>query len=580
MESINKIANGYFICFNFMLNTKKLIVMKNFYLLILLISISFHIAGQEWQWVKQIRCNTNTSAKGFQDMTIDNDGNLYIAGTFKETVTFFNDTIIYGQPDFDGFVVKYAPPDFLWIFEIEGGGDDECEAITTDMNKSFCLTGYFQMNGIFGTDTLISSGGSDIFVAKYSLDGEIEWVRQAGGQGYDKGANITLDINENILIAGFFTGEAAFGDTTITSDGYRDIFIAMYDKSGNFQWVTQISTTNTNMSWLPKEITVSPFGDIYFVGSFKDTVDFNDTILISAGNADIFIAKYNPSGQLLWAMQEGGTDGEYINDIVTDESGNFYIAGHFFSQQANFSGQFISSAGDCDIYFAKYNENGQIQWIKSAGGLGWDKGLDILYRDNYIILTGDYEDEANFGDTILVTQGLGSNGDLFIARYDTDGNMDWIQTAGHGNYLPSFTAGNNMASLNSQAIYVAGYFFYDSYFGDFHLVCPAGFLDNFLSEISDPLVGIRDLSGNQEKIVSLFPNPTSGIFTIRFNRQISREVTINVYNCLGQIKHAAVCCNPDTNTKFEMNLSGLSSGTYFVRIHGNNITYNGKILKR
>ncbi|HEY1055517.1 MAG TPA: hypothetical protein VGE24_10285, partial [Emticicia sp.] len=117
----------------------------------------------------------------------------------------------------------------------------------------------------------------------------------AGGSIEDAGLGVATDSSGNVFVTGYFQNTATFGDTSVSSAGYRDIFVAKYNNTGSLQWVQTAGGPNGNVS---NCIAVDKNGDVVIAGYFYTSCDFNGTMLTSNGGADIFVAKYSNSGEL------------------------------------------------------------------------------------------------------------------------------------------------------------------------------------------------------------------------------------------------------------------------------------------
>ena len=124
--------------------------------------------------------------------------------------------------------------DWLWAKKAGGTSYDSSSSIAVDANGNSYVTGYFYGSATFGTTTLTSSGGSDIFVAKLDINGNWLWAKKAGGTDYDYGNGIAVDANGNSYVTGYFYGSATFGTTTLTSSSeyYTVIYVAKLDING------------------------------------------------------------------------------------------------------------------------------------------------------------------------------------------------------------------------------------------------------------------------------------------------------------------------------------------------------------
>jgi len=144
------------------------------------------------------------------------------------------------------FSIITSAQDFEWAKRAGGNDADDVFDMVTDADENIYVTGYFKNTAHFGEGgnqvSLTSAGGADIFFARYNSSGDLIWVKQAGGStGFDWGNAIALDSEDNIIITGYFDTEASFGEggsvVTLTAPGDdRDIFVCKYDNSGELLW--------------------------------------------------------------------------------------------------------------------------------------------------------------------------------------------------------------------------------------------------------------------------------------------------------------------------------------------------------
>jgi hypothetical protein len=109
--------------------------------------------------------------------------------------------------------------------------------LTTDPEGNLLITGCFMNKVMFGSKPLVAVGNFDIFVAKYNRNGELLWVQQAGGQGFDMANTIRADTLGNIYIKGYFSGTSFFENYIVKSRAKRNAFMAKYDPKGKLQWI-------------------------------------------------------------------------------------------------------------------------------------------------------------------------------------------------------------------------------------------------------------------------------------------------------------------------------------------------------
>jgi hypothetical protein len=352
------------------------------------------------QWVQSAG---GTGYDEANSIAVDVSGNVYITGLFANTATF-GTTPKKSAGDFDIFIAKYSTTGVLqWVQSVGGIGSDSGNGIAVDGSGNVYVTGYYSGTATFGTTSKTSAGGSDIFMAKYNTAGELQWVQSAGGRGVESGNGIAVDGSGNVYVTGYYSGTTTFGTTSKTSAGFSDIFIAKYDPIGtSWSWVQSVGGTKFDFA---KDLAVDDSGNAYVTGYFEGTATFGSESRTSSGFEDIFVVKYSTTGSFQWVQSVGGTSNDRGNGIAVDGSGNVYITGGYFGT-INFGSISKTSAGSADIFIAKCSANGIFQWVQSSGGPVFDVGYGIATSSNNIFCTGSFSSTATFGSNTKTTNGL------------------------------------------------------------------------------------------------------------------------------------------------------------------------------
>ncbi|TET34186.1 MAG: hypothetical protein E3J72_15180 [Planctomycetota bacterium] len=327
------------------------------------------------------------------------------------------------------------------------------------------------------------------------------WAKGAGGTGNDYGRGIAALIDGSAIVTGSFRGIATFGagegnETFLSSVGMDDIFIARYNPDGTLAWA---KSTGGGSGDGGKGISALSDGSAIVTGYFVGTVTFgnasegNETVLSSAGVADIFIAKYNPDGTLAWAKRSGGGSPDVGYAISAIPDGSALLTGLFQGTATFGAGDgnetvLFTEAGDYNIFIAKYNPNGTLAWAKSAGGAsGNDYGYGIsALPDGSAIVTGSFADSATFGNAseggnekVLTSAG---GGDIFIAKYNPNGTLAWVKSTGSVNR----DEGLGISVLSDGSAIVTGYYQSNVTFGASEgnetVLTSAGMLDIFIAK--------------------------------------------------------------------------------------------------
>lgn len=350
---------------------------------------------------------------------------------------------------FSAYNIQAQAPNWAWAHNAGGAPDESGQSVTTDINGDVYVTGFFRSAIIhFGTVTLVNHDTSgltdDIFIVKYDSSGGVIWAKCYGGAANDEGTSVATDYLGNVFLAANFSSlSLSVGFVSLTNFNTDsttltyDTFIAKLNQSGNVQWAKSfgnIGEENTN------GISVDAPGDIYFTGSFSsDTVAFDTTKLVSNGSLDVFLAKLNFFGDVIWAKNAVGSDEDKALSVATDSIGNAVITGNFYSNQLSFDTIVLTKMDDTigytnDIFIAKYNSNGNVIWAKSAGGRNLyadDVSSNAIAMDkkgnSYI--TGYFRYDTVYFDSLMLNSTIESR-DVFIAKYDTSGNAVWAKRAG------------------------------------------------------------------------------------------------------------------------------------------------------
>ena len=303
---------------------------------------------------------------------------------------------------------------FDWIVNAGGTSHDQGFSIAVDSEGNSYITGCFSEEALFGSITLNATISYDIFVAKLDTNGNYEWAVNAGGYNRAISQDIAVDDAGNIYITGSFNGTTNFGQIQLKSNGRTDVFAAKLDSSGNWLWATHAGGLYYEYG---QGIEVDENENVFLTGYFMGSAVFGTTTLTSEGSADIFAAKLNASGNFLWAVSAGGIKTDLGYDISVDVNGNSYITGYFY-ETTSFGDINLSSLGDADIFIAKLNASGNFLWAISAGGTSSDVAYDIVVaNEQSIYVTGFFYYAASFG-TISMT--ADDNADLFVVKVDTD----------------------------------------------------------------------------------------------------------------------------------------------------------------
>ena len=250
------------------------------------------------------------------------------------------------------------------------------------------------------------------------------WSHGYGDTGSDDGHGVAVDNSGNVFVTGTFRGTVDFGAGPLTSAGDHDIFVAKYDPDGGLIWSKRFGNVLKEFVY---DIAVDDAGSIFLTGGFSRDLDFGGGPLPCAGVYDVFIAKLGPDGSHVWSRGFGGTYVDYGYGIALTGTGDAVVTGHF-SYTADFGGGPLTSAGERDIFVARYDAGGNHVWSKGFGGGGQDWGFGVAVDgDGTVFVTGGFEDTLDFGGGPLTSAGYY---DIFVSKFDSNGHHVWSSRFG------------------------------------------------------------------------------------------------------------------------------------------------------
>jgi hypothetical protein len=316
-----------------------------------------------------------------------------------------------------------------WSVAVDGSGD-------------IAVTGSFQNSVNFGGTLLASAGLTDVFVTKLSSAGDFVWTVAAGDTNYQWGNRVAFDPSGNIIAMGTFRGVLNFGGADLTALA-DDIFAVKLDPQGDHLWSIRIGGPSWESL---RSFAVDSLGNVFITGGFSDSMNVDGNTLTSAGERDVFVTKLDPGGNVLWVRKfdaPGSTDEDYGRSAGVDASGNLVIAGRFEGSIDLGEGP-LASAGGRDIFVAKLDTNGALLWGARFGGPADDNVRDIAVDPSgAVTLTGGFESTIDFGGGALATAGAS---DTFVARLDAGGNHLWSRSFGDAEFQAGTAVSQGAAS--------------------------------------------------------------------------------------------------------------------------------------
>ena len=540
-------------------------------LLIYCILLWFLGFGQttNWQWAQ------GANGPGFEEgynVAADKNGNVYLVGNIEGGNAIFGaDTALCGGNQ-TGFIVKYnAAGAVIWVKNMTNAGDNfsTTNGVTTDDSDNVYATGNFSGSIRFGDSVLFSSSsGTDLFIVKYDSSGHVLWSRR-GGQTNGSGIGVTTDRIGNVFVAGWVSG------------GGNDFFINKYSSIGQPLW-HKADGGGANIT--PFGIAADNMGNAYVTGSvIADSVNF-DTIRLypvveyfNGGTFThdintVFLVKYDPNGNAIWARGSRGNYPDIANGVTTDTSGNIYITGSFESDSMVLGGQIVynSKRGSHNEFFlAKYNAKGDALWAKSTMGSGGQIGYSVAADvQGNIFVSGSLGSDTLIFDSVLrIFYPSGSTDAMFVATYDDNGNALCAAALTSGG-----DDQNGICADNRGNAYTGGDFEINPFIiGKDTLLLPANvgggneeaaFVAKF--NCGQPTeLNIKNVM--LLPTLQLHPNPFTNQAIVQYSLPDgSKNAALIIYDILGRQRNSYQLTN--TEGEININSTGLSSGVYLYSL--------------
>jgi len=241
------------------------------------------------------------------------------------------------------------------------------------------------------------------------------------------------------------------------------------------------------------------------------------------------LAKYNPDGSCAWAVSGGGDVVDAGTAVAVDEQGNSVITG-YYSGTAHFGPFSVDDYSYNDIFLAKYDSAGTCIWLRKCGGEDLDIGTGVgTDKFGNVYLAGSFDGGITFhrGPTIS-----GTGYDVFVAKYNSDGDFLWVKQGGNGN---SDLSKGLWVDKGGNA-YLTGYYFYVISFDDINLSISSD-ADIFTTKISPgpENVAIPPAYSSDVRAAEVWPNPVSGDLHFSWDGQSDEVAEYLIFNSAGRL---------------------------------------------
>ncbi len=441
---------------------------------------------------------TNNGTDYGLGITVDGSGNIYVTGISNAT---------WGKPvrgytrASDAFVVKLdSAGNLIWNTFLGGIGNDYGEGVAVDGSGNVYITGLTDVSlgsGTWGNPIRAFTSQGDAFVAKLDSNGNLTWNTFLGGGGSDWGKGITVSSNGTVYVAGF--SDAAWGGPIIRAyTTLSDAFIARLDSSGNLIWSSFFGGKGSDYG---EGIAMDSAGNLYITGNSLGSIasaSWGNPIR-NYINGDVFVAKVDTSGNLIWNTFLGGNGGDYGFAVAVDQTDNIYAVG---DSNATWGNPVRGYSAGLDTFVGKLDSNGNLKWNTFLGGSGVDEGYGVDTDSSGEIYVAGYS-TTSWGNPIRT---FTSFQDAYVAELDPKGNMAMNTFLGGSGY----DYGYGLDVQGSGDVYITG--------------SSTAAWGNPVSAYTPPTDAFIAKLGTPPLVVSTSLNavmdPGPGNFTVTFNEDI------------------------------------------------------------
>lgn len=340
----------------------------------------------QFQWVQQAHMKEGEDCLG---LVGDGKGNLYWAGSFWESVVLGEEEL-EADNSVEIFLAKLNTKGKLqWVKSIAqtnylkpwfGGEPDLRISMAIHPDGGLYLGSTFRDTIRIANTTLAAKGGTDGFLIRLNPKGMPVWIAPSiGGEEDDWLSSFAVDSAGTLALAGRFTKDFQLGTFRLRTDSPYSYFLAKYSDQGQLLWADEIgNATKTDHAC----VASGRGGEVLLSGGFE---------------SNYFLHKYTHRGHRVWKIRGG--DAFSVSALVVGEKGNIYVSGAFSNYlDLGEADDRIKSNGGKDIFVAEFQPDGQLSWLSTGGGEFFDapSGL-FLDPDHAVWVIGTIRKEVQFG---------------------------------------------------------------------------------------------------------------------------------------------------------------------------------------
>lgn len=491
----------------------------------------------------------------------------------------------------------------LWENSIGGSTDDYGFYVeATSDGGTIVLGSATSSDGDFSSNY----GNYDVLLTKLNSAGGIQWIQNLGGSLLEEGYTVHQTVDGGYFITGYTRSSDG---QVATNHGLRDIWVVKTNALGIIQWENTFGGSGDDRAYFTTQTSDGNYIMAGYTGSNDGDVTFNN------GGDDVWVVKIDTAGGLIWQKSLGGTGGDYGSHISETPDGGYIVTAYSYSNDGDVSG----NNGGSDLWIAKINNTGTLQWQNNYGGTS-----DEYSTASYSTVDGGYILCAyTFSSDIDVTSSHG-NLETWLVKVNAIGTIQWQKCIGgtdsDGNYsfqktmdgkyiIAGYSYSNDFDATGNHGGGEADYWIVktdtagtvewhtclggtgdDQAFSIDQLVDSTYVVAGLAASTDGDVTGnsgtydcwvvhlgpapiITDVNTNSTIFteVILYPNPSNGEF---YFKNLKANKRIEIYDVAGRCVWKKIA----TSTSEKINLSDKAKGIYFYRVIGDTGVSNGKVV--
>ena len=371
-----------------------------------------------WQWIEQVSITgvSQYAEATISDIAVASNGDIFATGMFYDTISFGPITLT-STGYWDCWTAKInTNGQWQWAQSLNGDGDYDGvtvntldvvygTSITTDSNNDPIIGGWFLGNTDVGVaaDTGAQNGDDiEIFVAKYSNSGNLQWYDVARGQGAQEVNSMVVDSSNSIWISTNFEVSMTFG-SVVANAGINEIPVGIAKISQAGSWQSAYATTGSGSATVT-DFSIDGQNNLLMSGVYSGSINLGSS-LTSAGQNDAFAASMSSTGSWNWAKSVGGTSFDSGSGIEYDPNTGYTILGLSSQSSFSFSSQTFNTRGYNDSVIVTFGPNGNPVALFDAGSSADDAVSGIaLLGNGALAIGGNYNGTIDFGTSTAQSQ--------------------------------------------------------------------------------------------------------------------------------------------------------------------------------